>query len=119
MYTERVNNVSLWLLYCCKNKQCLIEKSDEEEFYYKFIFYYTGSMIDHENNTYPLQTKNIEMRIPFYFNNPTVSIAQWQVIKYSDRRTLSHLWNKIRGFDKEYIGGFFYSIDTYLREKMD
>ena len=117
MYTERVNNISLWLLYRCKNKQCLIEKSDEEEFYYKFIFYYTGSMIDHENNTYPLQTKNIEMRIPFYFNNPTVSIAQWQVIKYSDRRTLSHLWNKIRGFDKEYIGGFFYSIDTYLREK--
>ena len=117
MYTERANNISLWLLYRCKDQRCLIEKSDEDEFYYKFIFYYTGSEVDHENNKNPLQTQNIKMKIPFYFNNPTVSTAQWLVVKYSDRKTFSLLWNKIRGLDKYYIGGFFNSIDTYLRDK--
>ena len=60
--------------------------------------------------------QDTQMDVPFYFNTPFISTLNWQVVKYSDRRTFSQLWNKFKGLDKEYIWGFFNSYTTFLME---
>jgi hypothetical protein len=114
IYTGRVNNISFKLLYFCKDAQCSIEKSDIEDYFYKFQFIYMGCRIDHENRTNPIRPQAGYIKIPFYSNNPLITILKWQVVKYSDRRTFSYLWNILKGYDKEKIGGFIQSHVTYL-----
>ena len=114
VYNGTANNISFMLIYLCKNKSCNIDEIDQEKFYYRFRFAYPGCKVNHENKENPLEPENTYMDVPFYYDNPKITTLNWEVVKYSDRRTFSQLWNKIKGLNEEYIRGFFQSYDDIL-----
>ena len=119
VYNRTISDTTFYILYLCKDKQCLIDNNDTQKFFYKFRLLFEGCNVDHENKSNPIQKQDTQMDVPFYFNTPFISTLKWQVVKYSDRRTFSQLWNKFKGLDKEYIWGFFNSYTTFLMESKD
>ena len=119
LITQKVSNMRIIILSKCESQyKCEInsEEYQLEESVFILKIKYKGFNLDHESSI-PLDINNdiyFEEEFPFTYNNNSITMKylNWRVIKYTEEKGISRLYDRFRGNNNEYTSGYIESSDT-------
>ena len=113
--TVNILDISIGFYYKCKgvdmNGNCILhdEEKNQDQNIYSFIFNYTGSKINHQNEN-PLTTHFIHDNILFNIDeNIFYRLLRWKTIIYTEKKGIYRFFDYLLGKSNEIYGGIFYN----------
>ena len=118
---RRVSELYVGVVYKCQDRNCVASEEDEEGFFgYMLTVNYSGFELDHQSDSIPLNNKTdktfmIERLV--FFNNTSINLLNWEVIKYKEERGIAGLFDDIFDIQSEFISGFIQNAESYKIDK--
>ena len=120
-YESFSNEFSFYLGYICKNTSCLLPQDENHILIniYTFVLFYSGYEINHQNETSPLEPKEIPIiyHVSPFEDKYTLFYNHWKNIIYKEEKGLLGTFENLLGNDNDYYGGEYINSLIYTPDK--